>query len=299
MVAAMIAGTVLVVVAGARSPTTQRAPPQPPPPEVPWLTPEAAAQVVAPGGGLGPLFEGVELGGPAPSPAQRARIAAFARDHRVAIELEVDDGELAAVRFAVTFGGCCGYEGADVLALRLGRPDTERCCGCESTWIDDWALTLDGGVRMRGRVRVNRVDVRWEPALELPELLDRADRLLGMHVASVRDAAGDRWSELEPGRRYQLEVAYPFVDATWFVNPGMEHRADLGLHLTAERGRIVEVTLSLRDRDDDRARVLVATMRSRWGRSRVASGAWTWLLSDRVVTAALHAPITRIAIRAR
>jgi hypothetical protein len=74
------------------------------------------------------------------------------------------------VRFAVTFGGCCGYEGADVLALRLSRPQTETCCGCgRGTWIDDWAITSDAGVYMRASVRVNHVAVRWQRALALPE----------------------------------------------------------------------------------------------------------------------------------
>ena len=126
MLAAMVAGTVAVI---AGVPRREPAPPGRAHPSVgarerPWLTREATAQIVTVDGSLGPLFAGVELGGPPPTPDVRARINAFARANQVEIELDVADDTLVAVRFAVSFGGCCGYEAADVLALRLGRPDT-------------------------------------------------------------------------------------------------------------------------------------------------------------------------------
>src|SRR5687768_5811942 len=114
----MITTSVLAVAWGARDRGKPPAPPtRAPVAETPWLSKEAASQIVGPGGTLGPLFANVMLGGLAPSAEERARIAEFASANRVKIDLEVDDDELVAIRFDVTYGGCCGYEGAEVLAL--------------------------------------------------------------------------------------------------------------------------------------------------------------------------------------
>lgn len=202
MLGAMVASTVAVVLVGARRSDPPRPAPAPARPhETPWLTPDAAAQVIGPGGRLGPLFDGTSFGEPVPADV-RARIATFARANRVAIDLEVSDGELAAIRFEVSYGGCCGYEGADVLALRLERPHTGGCCVCgPDTWIDDWALVTDDGVYVRARVRVNRVVVRWERAWSAPEIVEHADQLLGQSAAVVRARSGDRWFDQPVVRR--------------------------------------------------------------------------------------------------
>lgn len=169
--AAMVAGSVVVLVAGRRD----HAEPRPPAPQVseetPWLTPEAAAEVIGPGGNLGPLFTGVILGGTPPLPEVRARIAEFARTNNVDIDLEIVDDEVAAIRFEVMYGGCCGYEAADRLAARMRRPTTGGgCMGTVETWINDWATVVEEGVHMRARVHVNRLVVRWEPVATLPEI---------------------------------------------------------------------------------------------------------------------------------
>lgn len=174
----MVAGTTLVVLAGSRPASEPRAPVTRRPSEAPWLSREAASQIIGSRGGLGPLFEGIELGGPAPSAGVRARIAQFARANNVKIELEIAEDEVAAVRFEVMFGGCCGYEGADVLALRLDRPTAQDCCGCEKSWLDDWAITTDDGAVLRARVRVNRVSVRWERPLTVDDLVERRTRIV-------------------------------------------------------------------------------------------------------------------------
>jgi hypothetical protein len=67
-------------------------------PERPWLTREAAAQVVRDDGGLGPLFDGLTLGGPPPSPALRARLAAFEAANDVHLGVEIGEGVVVAVR---------------------------------------------------------------------------------------------------------------------------------------------------------------------------------------------------------
>jgi hypothetical protein len=280
---AMVAGAALVILVGAhshRSGEDHEASPEPPL-EAPWLSAKAAAELVGPDGSLGPLFDGVSLGGPAPSREARARIAAFARANRVEIDLEVVDHELAAVRFAVTFGGCCGYEGADVMSLRMGRPRTSECCGCEKEWIDDWAVTSDTGVHMRARVRVNRVLVRWERTTTLPDVLQRADGLLGMRVADARRSAGDHWKEIDPDR-YLLEMPYEF--ARYWGGPGsrLRNRHDLGLQVRAESGTIVEVSLAP-NIDVDGAEIATLT-KPLWGRSRIIEDTYTWRTSDRIVT---------------
>lgn len=290
---AMVAGSVLVLVMGARR---DPAPPSPAPRlplETPWLTPEAAAEIVAPGGGLGPLFAGVTLGGLAPSPAVSARIAEFARAHDVDIDLEIVDDEVAAVRFEVMYGGCCGYEGADALGRRLGRPKTDTCCGCDESWIDDWAMSAEDGVHVRGRIRVNRVSVRWEPELTLGGLVERADALLGADRVAVAKAAGDRWIEIEPNRQYQLDVPYPF-DKYRMIRPG-----ELGLQVIAAAGKIVEISFSARVDEEDGARRLAKLMRSRWGAARVRDDSWTWRTSDRTVSAELGYSMANVTIRLR
>ena len=216
----MIAGSVAVMLVVPRRPE----PPAKPAPvarslERPWLTREAAAQIVGPAGSLGPLFSDVELGGPAPAPVVRTRIAEFARANGIDIDFEVIDGELVAVRFAVTFGGCCGYEGAVTLARRFGRPRTQSCCGCTPDWVDDWTVALEDGVHVRGRVRVNRVAVRWERTATMAELLDRAESVIGKARARVRASAGDHWTELEPGHRSLLEVSYPLLGRATSASP--------------------------------------------------------------------------------
>lgn len=290
--AAMVVGTALVLAAGAR-----RAPdPEPPAPrrplESPWLTPQAAAEITGPGGSLGPLFEGVELGGPAPPAATRARIAAFARAHDVEIELEIIDDEVAAVRFSVLYGGCCGYEGADSLARRLGRPKTFTCCGCDESWIDDWAIALDGGVHLRGSVRVNRVMIRWERELKLDELVERADRLLGAERVAVGMASRDRWIEIEPGRRYVLEL--PYADERYPMSSGDALRLQIG----AKAGRIVEIWFAVRV-DESTREAIDEVLRARWGRPRANADVRTWRRPDRIVTAELGSSTMMLTIRAR
>jgi hypothetical protein len=279
---AMVAGSVLVIVAGSR---TEPAPePVPPrlPLEAPWLTREAAAEIIGPGGSLGSLFDGVTLGGTPPLPAVRARIDEFARGNNVTIDLEIVDEEVAAVRFEVMYGGCCGYEGADALAARMGRPKTGGgCMGVERGWVDDWAIALDEGVYVRARVRVNRLLVRWERVTTLEGLLERADRLLGADRGAVGSVARDRWIEIDPGR-YRLEVPYPFFGSRWFS----EYWPVLGIQVEVDRRRIVEVSFSIRDRDQELERVH-AVFRSHWGRPRIRDGGetWTWHKPDRIVTA--------------
>jgi hypothetical protein len=268
--------------------------------ERPWLTREAAAQIVGPEGGLGPIFSDVALGGPAPAPAVRARIADFARANAIDIDFEVIDGELAAARFAVTFGGCCGYEGADALARRFGRPWTQSCCGCSRDWVDDWSVAREDGVHIRGRVRVNRVEVRWERTMSAAELLDRADRVIGETRARVGKAAGDRWTELDPGQRYRLEVPYPFTRSSDVGLPvKLDARDDLGLQIVVERGRIAEVSFALRG--DDAMRELLATPRASWGRPRITGDdpkTFAWRTRARRITAELDGAWMKVVIRA-
>ena len=261
LLGAMIVGSVIVLLAVPRRGQPRAATVAPRVAERPWLTREAAAELFGPDGTLGPLFADVTLGGPAPSPATRARIAAFAQHNDVEIRFEVEADELKAIRFAVTFGGCCGYEGADTLGRKLGRPRTWTYCGSPPDWVDDWSVTSDN-VHLLARVRVNRLEVRWEPTVTLPELLDRAEQLLGSTRSSVRDASGDRWIETGEGH-YLLEVPYGFVRDSYGVERGLRHRPDLGLQIVVDRGRITELSFELRDLDVE---AFADLLRTRWGR---------------------------------
>ncbi len=260
----MVAGTAAVVWLVPRHEARPESPVQEHAYDPQWLTKAAAAQVIGEDGSPGPLFAGVYLGGPTPDATVRARIADFARRNHVAIDLVIADDTVQAIHFDVTFGGCCGYEAADVLALRLQRPHTGWCCVCGGDrWIDDWAITNDAGVYTRARVRVNRVAVRWERALSVPELVERADSLLGADIHALARSSGDRLTQLA-GDDYQLEVPYP--DAPY----GEDLRTRNGLALHAERGRVVEVSTSVRALDDDTSRALAAVLRARRKAGRIA-----------------------------
>jgi hypothetical protein len=289
----LVALSVLVIAASARSHVARKPPARYVPPETPWLTPAAAAQIVGPEGRLGPLFDHVMLGGPVPS-AERARIAEFARANHVAIDLEVVGDELAAIRFEVKYGGCCGYEGADRLARRLDRPRIgSGCTGDGPTWLDDWVIANDDGSYARASVRVNRVLVRWEHQLTTDELLERVDGLLGADRVAIAKAERDRWTEVEPSRSYRLELPYAFDGSlAWYPDV-------LGLQVAAARGHITAVAFEARDQDDASTTMLRARMMSRWGRPAVRDDQWTWRLRDRVVTAALDGSTTKVSVALR
>ena len=295
---AVLAAEVVFLVFGPHRPHAAPPAARARPPEAPWLSHDAAAQIVGEGGTLGPLFAGVTLGGPAPSPEVAAQIADFARANHVSIDLDVRDGDLVAVRFAVTYAGCCGYEGADVLALRLQRPSTGNCCVCggPDTWIDDWTIATDDGVIARARVRVNRVEVRWQPMMTLPDLLERADGLVGRDAHAVGKAARADWTEVDHGREYVLQLPYPFRSAPPSVR---DARDDLGVHVMVDAGTIVEVSFVLDLADDDAATDATALLRTRFGRPRTNQDTWTWTTSDRIVVAELDAGPARITIRSR
>jgi hypothetical protein len=261
-----------------------------------WLSREAAAELFDADGHPGPLFAGVEIGGPAPSQEVEARIAAFARANHIDVDLEIHDAELAAIRIDVTYGGCCGYEGADVLALRLHRPTGGGGCLCgEPWWLDDWSFTTSG-VHARVAVRVARVTVRWEKELSLADLVARADEMIGESKDDVRDAAGDRWIEVAR-EHYLLEM--PHTNRWMYAcSPlPLDSRDDLGAYLTTEHGQITEVAFTAGSVDDAEGDP-GAVLRARWGRPRVRDGVWTWNLHDRIVTAERDYGL-RVTIRTR
>jgi hypothetical protein len=265
--------------------------------ERPRLSPEAEAQIFGPGGRLGPLFDDVDLGGPPPSPEVRTRIADFARANDVDIRFEIAEGELAAVRVAVTFAGCCGYDGADSLARRLRQPGTADCSTCGPEWVDTWGFALDRSVHVRGHVHVNRVELQWERTETFAGLLDRAEALFGK---GLRETARDRLTELEPGR-YLLEVPFVFDPGIMFSSgaSGMWTRDDLEVELAAEHDRIAEVAMTIHGVEYDKR--AEAALRARWGRPEIANReyeTWTWNRDDRTITVELGYPM-KIAIRKR
>ncbi len=297
--AAVIAATALGIWAAPR-------PKDPPPsapgraPERPWLSKQAAHQLFGDWErwgrqGPGPLFDGVVLGGPAPSDEVRKRISAFAHDNDVRIDLEILRDEVTAIRVEVVYGGCCGYEGAEVLALRLGRRMWgSRCRGDEMLWITDWSFPTDGGYA-RFHAQHNRIKVRWEASATLDDVLERADRLVGSSRIIARVAAGDRWVEIMPGRKYMIEVPAPWLEipllgASWPTWNDANH----GLWLLTDSRGVERVDLAI-------ARDLEAypALRARWGRPRIRGDLRTWVTKDRVITAEYSAAGTQVSVRRR
>jgi len=270
---ALIAVSVAGMIFAARRPDpAPAAPPVTRAHERPWLSHQAMHELVGEGGRLGPLFADLAIGGPAPAAATRARIAEFARAHDLTIQFETHDGELSAVRVGVTFGGCCGYEGADAFASMLHRTQIYTCCDCGGTPANDWSAASDDGLMIRGHVHVNHIDVRWEAPATLADVLERAESVLGEPRATVRAHAGDRWHDGELDTA-ELEMPYPFVPDGYPV--------DLGLSLAIAHGRIAEVSIMLRDTTDED---IAAALRARYGRPHVAGEVSTWRTRDRVVT---------------
>lgn len=287
MLIAMVGGAALTVFLGTRrGDPPKELPPAHSPVEDPWLTNEAAAQLIGSGGQLGPLFKDVTLGGPVPSPEIRQRIEKFAADNRVKIDLEVADNKLNAVSLAVVYGGCCGYEGADVLSLKLGRRSTGVCCVCgEDTWIDDWTLGLDNGTFLHGRVRTNRVNARWEKTATIPQVLAVAESLLGKNALELRDKAGDRWRVTEAANYFHYEVPYPFVP---YLDIGAgtpkSARDDLGMTLYVEGGVIEEVSAGFAFYEEDGEKKLKSALRERYGRPRTVDDVQTWQVPAAIVS---------------
>ena len=266
-------------------------------PEKPWLSKDAAAQIVTESGALGPLFEGIDVGGAPPSAKQRALIAEFARKNDVTIDFDVRGGVLQSVRFEVSYGGCCGYEPADLFARRIGRPFNGGGCFGEKEWLNDWAASPGDGTRLRARVDVNTVSLRWDAELSVPELLARADGVIGRPADAIGRRAGDRWISLERGK-FLLEQPYPFE--------GLDHwtRAtrsfDLGFHLGVADNRVTSVTFAVRG-GDTADRTVLPLLEAHWGKPTREGEAWTWTKVDRTITAQVGegAGTLEIALRDR
>lgn len=182
MLVAMVAGTALVMVLGRRSETTHRPQaPKPPPPEQPWLSADATAQIVSADGLPGPLFV-------------------------VAIDLEIRDGGLTAIRFAVTYGGCCGYEAADKLGLRLGRTSTGVCCVCGPDRSRPSSLGFQVAT-LRGKVA--------QVQIALPGLPDGSDDELKVALRAQwgrPTVSEDTWTWKKADRRITAELdGYPTI----------------------------------------------------------------------------------------
>lgn len=250
-------------------------------PEKPWFTYEALREIFDGERGFGPLFEGSTVGRSAPSPETRARIAAFAKQHGIAIDLQIEDDELRSVTLDITFGGCCGYEGVDVMAMGLGRPRYSECCNCKGTYIDNWALHTEDA-RIRVTVRVNRLTLHWEPRIALPVLLARMDALIGMRAETVKKSEGKHWKEADG--RILLEQPYDFSGPNdWLgVAPGLAGRTDLGAEVRVEDGVIADIEFTLYPSvDTDEA---IEAYQKLWGTPKLTDDDRTWTKRDRVIT---------------
>lgn len=306
MVSARVLGVVIVALAtscGSRDSDPPPAPVKPPEPEPEWMTKAATAQLIGEDAMPGPLFVGLVLGGPAPTAEAKERIAAFARANHLEVYLDVEGDKLSAIRLDVSYGGCCGYEGADALGLRLKRPKTMDCLHCTwEGWLDDWVrASADLRVVLQASIRVNRVKARWERAITEAELLARADALLGQDYEALGKTAGDRWHELTFEHAYLLEVPYPFDPYVDLVHSGipLEDRKDLGLRLAIERRKAVEVSFDLSWHDEERAARMFAAAKQRWGREAHDDSELVWRRPDRTITACCSFGIEHLTIAKR
>ena len=261
--------------------------------EKPWLANDAAAQIVSENGKLGPLFAGVELGMPVP-PRERALIAEFARKHDVTIDLDVKAGVLAAIKFDVSYGGCCGYEAADSLARRIGRPSEGGGCFGDKVLLNDWASSPGDGSRMRAKVDVNKVSLRWESELSVPELLARADGLVGRPADAVGKHAGERWISGARGS-YLLEEPYPFErPSDWAPATRWQQ---LGFGVDVANNRVSTVSFTVRNSDAEPA---LPQLVAHWGKPRKTAESWSWTKVDRTITADVSAgDVVAIVVRDR
>lgn len=249
--------------------------------ERPWITDAAIDEVLGEGGGPGALFSDVAFGS-TPTAMTRARIEQFAKTNDVEIRLETKADQVTAIRFAVTYGGCCGYEGADRLGRRLGRPWTEDGCPAPKEWVNTWTFQGSDTTLTRVHVAVNRVEIRWEPLLSVPQLLERMEKLVGQPAASVADEFGDHWRELEVDHRYLLEVPFLFGFKNYIFSepPKLAQRDDLGIMVTIERGVITGVKITIQDMSDFDP--LREGLEKRWGHPRMrvegetSAPTWRW-----------------------
>jgi hypothetical protein len=288
LLATMLGGTVLVMVLGARDAESVLRTAEPvKPTEAPWLTREAAAQLIGPGGTLGPLFAGVILGGAAPSAPIRERIAAFAAAHDVDIDLDIVNGDVVAVTVGVTFDGGFGYEGADVLALRMRRPSSGACCVCgPDTWYNDWGISFADGTYLHARVRVNRVEARWVPTLPQADIVRFAESLLDARMSDVRRVVGDRLRE----RGGLASIAVPF--AATRDEPRVIRYGDFAIGLVIDEDRVAKVNVELRAVDEEQRRANTQLVIERFGRPRKHRNEhgtwWTWRRPGRIIHATTY-----------
>ena len=287
MLATMVAGTAVVMLVGARDAAPVHSSQPAKRTEAPWLTREASAQLIGSGGTLGPLFAGVILGGAEPPAPIRERIAAFAAEHDVDIDLDIADGNVVAVNVGVTFAGGFGYEGADVLALRMRRPSSGVCCVCgPDTWYNDWGIGFDDGTYLHARVRVNRVEARWVPTMSQEEVVSFAESLLDARMSDVRRLAGERLWE----RDGAASIEVPF--AAIHDEPLVIAYGDFALRLVVENGRVADVTVPLRRYSAEQERASQRLVIDRFGRPRKHrnehSTWWTWRQPNRIVEASMY-----------
>ena len=291
LLAAMLVGTPTVMVLGARD-DAPAAPAQIAPTytEKPWLSREATAQLIAPGGMLGPLFAGVILGGSEPPAPIRERIAAFAREHDIDIDLNVDDGMVTAVTIGVTYDGGYGYQGADVLAFRMQRPNSGVCCVCgPDTWYNDWGIGFADGTYLHARVNVNRVEARWVAGMSTTEVLAFAESLVGLRMSELRTRFGDRMFD-----RYRdyTDIEIPYAN-TSSNEPLVIAHGDYAMKImSSDDGHVGDVSIRLRGWDDEGDEANKRIVLARYGRPRRErnehSTWWSWRRNDYTISASTY-----------
>jgi hypothetical protein len=121
------------------------------------------------------------------------------------------------------------------------------------------------------------------------DVLARANELLGADTAHLARTQKDRWQATGP-QRFSLEVPYDLDEWAY------EGLRDSGIAITADRGRVDELTFSVRDTDHE----IGDALKARWGHPTVHGSTWTWRKADRVIEAELDDSINaKVTLRRR
>jgi hypothetical protein len=109
----------------------------------------------------------------------------------------------------------------------------------------------------------------------------------------LAEAADDRWTTIESGKHFLLELPYRYSNGGGW-RPARALAADRGIELTTTQRFVTSVSFTTDE--DERWR---AVFKKRWGKPRVSGEVWTWYRGDRTITASHEYQRTTVTITRR